>query len=201
MITPPVSVTWTLSLALQPIDAFTKGPLVNRPRFTLNGASFTNHAHFDGAWFSFVNLDPGEALLNVEAKAYYPHSQPILIDVPAAPARRVSFVMKPRPSYPFPTGTTMIRGLVIGLDGEQPIVGARVVLKKDHLIVEETVTDEEGNFRGRYALWISEDTAGETFAMEVTADGFAPFATKVTPIPATNNYVNPTLEPSPRSDS
>jgi hypothetical protein len=75
--------------------------------------------------FLFLNIPDGIYTLRVEAEHYL--DQELVLSLPASPPEHplVTIFLQPRPSYPFPTGATLIRGLVRDAV-DNPVAEARV---------------------------------------------------------------------------
>ena len=90
-----------------------------------------------------VEIDARDAgYFGPETIAFTP---PAANDPAAEQKRRLKLLLKPRPEYPYPSGTTLIRGKVIR--GAGPVAGALVSTRPDQSEADfEALTDEKGAF-------------------------------------------------------
>ena len=114
----------------------------------------------------FLDLPAGAYTLVIEGEHYFPESQPVTVPLPD-PAQPVQTVtLRPLPSYPFPAGTTLIRGmvreapdtLVLGAQVRVPASGPQT-LTTDHgefalawprLLANQVVTERQDGVKKRF---------------------------------------------------
>ncbi|HEX8162659.1 MAG TPA: TonB-dependent receptor [Pyrinomonadaceae bacterium] len=85
----------------------------------------------------------------------------------------IALLLVPAPLFAQTTATVSVRGTISARSGGGRIAGARVVVRNPALDIERTtVADGEGNFS------IKDLTPGEGYAIEASAEGFAPVKRK-----------------------
>ena len=121
-------------------------------------------------YFLFTDLVPGIYTIRVESDYYFPAEK--LVDTSILDAKNpvVQIVPKPNPRYPFPSGATLLRGVV---------TNAAAVNGADVSVIGKTittVTDERGefvlHFRGvkTEAMTIVIQKGGDTKSVGVTIE-------------------------------
>ncbi|ATF87454.1 MULTISPECIES: hypothetical protein [Burkholderia] len=146
-----------LSAVVQVIDGFSLAPLEGlRPAFTLNGQPCRPLDKRDG-FYAFGGLPHGAYRLVAAAPPFF--AQQVAFEVPLAlPLAEaiVSCVLEPGPLYPFPPGTTLVRGQVLAAATRQPLAGvqveARYASARGEARQAATRTAGLGRYDGRYAL-------------------------------------------------
>jgi hypothetical protein len=134
-------ITTTLSLAVSLQDDYTGNQPIGGVKVFLEGQDLKSVKNPSG-YYLFPDLPGSEYQVRVETQHYFKEETTMkLPDLdPLNPVVQVE--LKPKPSYPFPHGTTLIRGMVQGSDGNT-IPGAKVeIMGKD--ISNETT--EKGEF-------------------------------------------------------
>jgi hypothetical protein len=113
-----------VSLAVVLIDSYTNARAIGRIRVLLKELSQEGRLNPSG-YFLFLNIFDGIYTLRVESEHYL--DQELVLRLPASPPEHplVTIFLQPRPSYPFPPGATLIRGLVRDAV-DNPIAHARV---------------------------------------------------------------------------
>jgi hypothetical protein len=113
-----------VSLAVVLVDSSTNAPAIGRVRVLLQELAQEGRVIPSG-YFLFVNIRDGLYTVQVESEHYL--DEEVVLSVPASPPEYpvVTILLHPRPSYPFPPGTTLIRGLVRDAV-DQPVANARV---------------------------------------------------------------------------
>ncbi len=99
-----------VSLAAALTDSFTKGQPIGRVRVLLEELSREGILNPSG-YFLFLNIPDGSYTLRVESENYL--DEELSLSIPSSPPENplLSVFLNPRPSYPFPPGATLIRGL------------------------------------------------------------------------------------------
>jgi hypothetical protein len=133
-----------VSLAVALIDTYTDEHPIGRTRVLLRELSQEGIRNPSG-YFLFLNLPDGSYTLGVESEHY--QDEELVINIPTSPPGNplVDIVLQPRPSYPFPSGATLIRGLVRDAPGN-PIIEARAE------VVGKNIISRSGN-KGEFVLF------------------------------------------------
>lgn len=113
-----------VSLVVALVDSYTNAQAIGRVRVLLKELSQEGRLNPSG-YFLFLNIRDGIYTVCVESEHYL--DEEIVLSVPASPPEHplVTIFLQPRPSYPFPPGATLIRGLVHDAV-DNPIADARV---------------------------------------------------------------------------
>ena len=113
-----------VSLAAVLVDSYTNARAIGQVRVLLNELSQEGRLNPSG-YFLFLNIPDGIYTLHVESEHYL--DEEIVLSLPASPPEHllVTILLQPRPSYPFPPGATLIRGLVRDAV-DNPVANARV---------------------------------------------------------------------------
>ena len=125
-------ITTDLSIAVWLTDDYTQTrPLGNiRVRMSDGNVAFKNLS----GYYCFTGLLHGNYKLIVEADRYYSPAEST-VNIPVADLKKsLEIILKPRPSYPFGSSATLVRGVVSG-----PSVNASVKVTGKTI---ETITDE-----------------------------------------------------------
>jgi hypothetical protein len=133
-----------VSLAVALIDTYTDEHPIGRTRVFLRELSQEGIQNPSG-YFLFLNLPDGSYTLRVESEHY--RDEELMINIPTSPPGNplVNIFLEPRPSYPFPPGITLIRGLVRDAAGN-PIIEARAE------VVGKNIISRSGN-KGEFVLF------------------------------------------------
>jgi hypothetical protein len=99
---------------------------VGRTRVLLREFSLEGRLNPSG-YFLFLNIPDGIYTLHVEAEHYLDEEVPL--SLPTSPPENplVTIFLQPRPSYPFPAGATLIRGLAQDTAGK-PVADVHVAV-------------------------------------------------------------------------
>jgi hypothetical protein len=169
-----------LSAVVQLIDGFRAQPAVGcRARFLFDHAPVQPLAKPD-AFYAFGGLAAGAHRLTVEADGFFPRE--VTLQVPMAEPLADAIVacdLAPSPLYPYPAGTTLLRGLVgDGAQHGQALAGVAVLASYANLrgtaIESATRTDGRGSYAGRYALALRGQMApGATVELRFSKAGYA----------------------------
>jgi hypothetical protein len=130
-----------VSLAVALVDGYTNGRPIGRVKVLLVELSREGRVNPSG-YFLFLNIPDGIYTLRAESEHYL--DEELALSLPTSPPQNplVTLALQPRPSYPFPPGATLIRGLVQDA-AKNPVAGAHVdVVGKDI----HTRSGENGEF-------------------------------------------------------
>lgn len=174
-----------LSFAVQLLDEYTKStPMGGAEVFLKGGERAVKSA--GSQYYKFIDLPEGEYRILVRSANYFDEiSEPINTEN-YNNKNPIPIWLVPRPSYPFPPGETLVRGRLIGGDGE-PIVGGRLSVRAANEVFssrttetgefviyfgdlsEEDVTEEEGRYfvRGDTDTRITIIAEGESGKLEL----------------------------------
>ncbi len=130
-----------VSLAVELVDGYTKERPIGRVRVFVKGLSPEGKLNPSG-YFLFLNLANGSYTLRVESGHYRDEERAFNVPVASPKNPVLSVTLIPRPSYPFPPASTLIRGLARGA-ANSPAVGATVEVVGKGLTYR---TDERGEF-------------------------------------------------------
>jgi hypothetical protein len=147
-----------VTLAVLPIDGFTGALVPNGVKASIKDMVVRPVVNASGMLVFLNLLDPPDMpnppSLEVEidgrdAGFFGPMTRSFTPPAPNDPAaekkRRLELVLTPRPDYPYPGGTTLIRGVVVR--GADPVAGATVSTTPDQSGAPfEALTDERGAF-------------------------------------------------------
>ncbi|KVH81813.1 hypothetical protein WL40_05030 [Burkholderia ubonensis] len=185
-----------LSAVVQLIDGFSLAPAVGmRPRFLLDGKPCQAYAK-PQAFYAFSGLDDGSYRLTTITLPFF--EREVAFDVPLrlpladaiAPC-----VLEPSPLYPFPPGTTLIRGQVRAAGTRAPLAGVAVEAsyagRRGDTRHAATRTSHFGHYDGRYALALGGRLDAETTVTLVfDKAGYARTATQRVIRPGTTQLVD-----------
>ena len=117
-------ITARLSLAVALIDGYTGKQPIGDVNVFIEKQNF-RAVRNRGGYHLFLNLPDGRYTLRMEPEHYFDEEKTKkLSDLdPSNPV--VSIRLKPKPSYPFPCGATLIRGMVEDVNGNR-VSGAKV---------------------------------------------------------------------------
>jgi hypothetical protein len=121
---PDLEITTRLSVAVSLMDDFTGEQPIGSVMVFLSVPRLEPIKNPSG-YYLFLDLPDSEYQVRVESAYYFDVNEKV---VPAnlAPLNPViEIILKPKPSYPFSSGTTLIRGMVRDSD-ENPVPGAQV---------------------------------------------------------------------------
>jgi len=184
-----------LSAVVQLIDGFNDTPVVGvRPAFVLNGQPYHPHAKADG-FYAFSELEDGDYQLTLLAPPFF--SQRIDFSVPLRLPLAEAIVpcrLAPSPLYPYPAGTTLIRGQVLSASQRAPLAGVSVAARYQNWQSKprdaSTQTSDYGRYLGRYALALRGKLAAKTeVTLTFSKSGHATTEVQLVLEPATTHYV------------
>lgn len=147
-----------VTLAVLPIDGFTGALVRSGVRASIEGLVGAPIVNGSGM-LVFLNLldqpdKPNPPTYQVEIDArdagfFGPEKRsftpPAANDPDAEEKRKLKLLLKPRPDYPYPSGTTLIRGVIV--NGADPVAGATVSTTPDQSEAAfEALTDARGAF-------------------------------------------------------
>jgi hypothetical protein len=116
-----------LGAAVWLIDDFTGKPPIGNVEVLLEGVKLKSLKNPSG-YFLFLNLPGGEYQVWVKSDYYFDEKETVVLATPDSRNPLVEIKLKPKPSYPFFSGTTLIRGRVLDTD-ENPLPGALVKVR------------------------------------------------------------------------
>jgi hypothetical protein len=163
--------TARVSLAVQVADDFApRGRPLGEIAVTLQG-QHRAPVVTPGGYRVFLELPAGPAVVDVRGRFYLDESR--TVNVPLADRRNplLTVTLTPRWSYPFPEGTTLVRGRVLDPDGSA-LGGAQVELAGAG---RQTRTSEDGRFV-LYITGLSEEevtTSGGRLLVRASGGGTA----------------------------
>jgi len=185
-----------LSAVVQLIDGFSQAPAVGiEPRFLLDGKPCHPYAK-PQAFFAFTELAEGKHRLTAIAPPFFP--QDVALDVPLALPLADAIVpcrLDPGPLYPYPAGTTIVRGLVRATATNESVAGVGVEASYDNWRGEKrhavTRTSDYGRYDGRYALALVGRLAPETdVTLTFSKTGYAGATAQIRVTTATTQFVD-----------
>jgi hypothetical protein len=155
--------TTRVSLAVPLLDAFTGGLPRGNPRVSIDGVAATPIRNASGQFvFVDLDLDPGDVTVTVDGGAYYADPEPVEVTIPTEAALAAAEAsgsdvfdpsadpvavgeLVPTPTYPFPPGTTLVRGRVVDDTGATPRRVADAAVSVDG-VGRTTTTTDDGEF-------------------------------------------------------
>ena len=144
-----MKLTTKLSLAVSLIDDYTGKQPIGRVKVFLAGEDLESVKNPSG-YYLFLDLPGGQYQVRVEAEHYF--AGDTTVDLPALdPLKEITLI--PRPSYPFLSGATLIRGMVCDIE-ENPVAAAGVEVTDKNI---STITTEKGEFVLYFKGLIEED--------------------------------------------
>lgn len=143
---PDRIITTRLSLAVLLMDEYTEKPPIGLLKVSikeLNKKPVKNRSKY----YLFCDIPGGYYTIFVESEYYFPVEKPVKVPDPPLPGQEYEPVIKdiklePKPSYPFPAGATLIRGMVIDMNN-MPVSGANIEVTGKEV---NSVTTEKGEF-------------------------------------------------------
>ncbi|UCH97322.1 MAG: hypothetical protein JSV88_10840 [Candidatus Aminicenantes bacterium] len=138
---PDQKITTKLSMAVSLQDDYTEKPPIGSVEVFLIGQEVKSVKNPSG-YYLFLDLPGSEYQVRVETEYYFKKRTTVKLTEldPLNPV--VRFKLKPKPSYPFSPGTTLIRGMVHGIDGKA-VPGANVEIRGKNI---NNITTEKGEF-------------------------------------------------------
>ena len=124
---PDQTVTTRLAVAVWLVDDFTGKSPIGSVEVLLEGLILKPVKNSSG-YYLFLDLPGGEYQVRVKSDYYFDENETVILATldPSNPV--VEITLKPKPSYPFFPGTTLIRGRVLDADGN-PVLGAQVEVR------------------------------------------------------------------------
>jgi hypothetical protein len=169
-----------LSLAILPYDDFT-GQITTR-KLAVSTKGTRNEAVLNSTgYYLFLDFendinggDENHLTIAVDSEYFIPFEK--LINLKEMIENDINFQrnpvvevrLKPNAAYPFPPGTTLIRGVVFDSDSKEPVPEAQVQLDDRNLV---TTTDENGEF----LFYFSELMASDIIQKQVPDQGSKKF--------------------------
>ena len=151
-------ITTRLSLAVWLIDEFTKKEPIGNIKVMIKGGDIEPVKNLSG-YYCFTDLAAGNYIIGVESDWYFPIEKTVDTSVLNPKNPVVEIEIKPKPSYPFPSHATLVRGIVMGpiVNAGIEVIGNTIKIKKvikneGEETVEvigktiKTITDERGEF-------------------------------------------------------
>lgn len=132
-------ITTNLSFAVWLIDEYTEKRSLGHMRVIIKGENIKGISNING-YYIFTNLDTGTYEIEIVSDFYFTGEETINMATLAPKNPVVEVTLRPRPAYPFPDNSTLVRGLVSNAD---PIIGAEVGVTGKTI---KTITDEKGEF-------------------------------------------------------
>jgi hypothetical protein len=132
--------TLGVSLAVRLVDDYSGRAPVGRLEISTRNGSAKPIVNSSG-YRVFTNLSPGEYQVRVQAEYYFDAQTTVRLTEldPSNPVIEIS--LTPEPSYPFPPGVTLIRGMVLNPKGAA-VSGAEVRIEDEELCTETTAKGE-----------------------------------------------------------
>jgi hypothetical protein len=130
-----------ISLAVELVDKYTNEQAVGRVRVFIKEVSQEGRKNPSG-YFLFLNIPDGVYTISVKSEHYLDEERVLSLPSSLPENPLVSIFLEPRPSYPFPPGATLIRGLVRD-PVDNPIAEARVEIVGKNI---ENRSAENGEF-------------------------------------------------------
>lgn len=153
-----------LSLAVLPRDAFSPGEKL-KGEFSLrvHNSPKAPLRHPMG-YFLFMDLPDGPYTIQAQGSYYFPKTIPnITVPDPLKPV--VAFEIEPNPSYPFPEGTTLLKGIIMDA-GQVPLPDVTILIKESD---RTTVT----NVNGAFVFYFKNMTSPEMeVKLKITKEGY-----------------------------
>lgn len=162
---PPMSIRFDtparidhVTFAVMPVDGFTGAIVASGVKASIEGMVGRPIVNGSGMLVFLNLLDPPDMpnppTFQVEIDArdagfFGPETRAFTPPAPTDPAaeekRKLKLLLKPKPDYPYPSGTTLIRGVVVR--GADPVAGAIVSTTPDQSEdAFEAMTDAKGGF-------------------------------------------------------
>jgi|GEM_PF-1014463 hypothetical protein len=193
--------TLKLSAVVQLIDSYAGRPIVaGDVEFYLDGIRALPLSKGQGI-YAFVGLDKSHYELLVKVDGYFP----LTFTLDALNKNNVSEectvkLLLPAPTYTYPSGITMLRGLVVG-ESQKPLAGVRVT--SDYATARGaprssyTFTADTGRYDGRFALPVpGKISAASEVGFQFSKTGYASIAKRVAIIVGITQFLDVELKPN-----
>lgn len=128
-----------LSLAVWLEDAFTQERPIGRIIVDLKKEEQAPIINLSG-YYCFVNIPDGNYILTIESTYYKFIEKTISLPYPDPMKPVETILLTPQPGYPFPQGTTLVKGIVAITE---PVADAIVTVRGTTV---QTTTNEKGEF-------------------------------------------------------
>ncbi|MFC5475554.1 carboxypeptidase regulatory-like domain-containing protein [Paraherbaspirillum soli] len=183
-----------LSAVVQLIDGFSQAPAVGlRPKFLLNQQPYAPLAK-PQAFYAFSDLEDGDYQLTISYPLFF--ERQIRFEVPLRLPLADAIVpcyLEPSPLYPYPAGTTLIRGQV--LCAAKPLAGVAIGANYQNWRGEPksaaTQSSDYGQYDGRYALALGGKlAAGTPVDVSFSKAGYATVEKRLLLEPAAMRFVD-----------
>ena len=116
-----------LALAAFLLDDYSKGKPIGRIDVFLKGRKEKPIKNLS-SYYLFLDLPDDSYTVQVKSDYYFDEDSDPINPAERAPKKQVNVTLKPKPSYPFPPGATLIRGVVQNTDGHV-VANARLTVK------------------------------------------------------------------------
>ncbi|NOQ33468.1 MAG: hypothetical protein GQ567_04625 [Methanosarcinales archaeon] len=134
--------TAKLSFAVSLIDDYSGDASIGRIDVRLKGRD-KKPVKNPSSYYTFLNLPDDTYTVRVRSDHYFDEDSGIIEPAKLDPIEPVvEMILKPKPTYPFPPGATLIRGMVRDSAGKA-VSGARVMVRE---MCVESSTTEKGEF-------------------------------------------------------
>ncbi len=132
--------TVKLSLVVRPLDDYSNGDPVGRLEVSLKGRKAIKNP---SSYYLFLDLPDDTYIVQVRSDYYFDVDSETINPAELDPKNPVvTITLKPKPSYPFPPGATLIRGMVYDT-AVKAVSGAKVRIQGRDI---ENKTTEKGEF-------------------------------------------------------
>jgi hypothetical protein len=209
-----ISIT-DMTFAVLPEDDFTGEAPIGKLNVSIKEIDYAPVINRSG-YYLFLNLedklpDNNTLIVESDSRKYYHDQQISLLKADITNHSVVRVVLLPTSAYPFPSGTTLVRGIIVtevmqgGNTIEKPVSGAKVEIKQRGLVC---LTGDKGDFVFYFKDLRVEDILiedqkkfikmgmGTEFDLSVTCEGYKFFEESGHKAEAyTTTVVNATLEP------
>ncbi|WP_211463564.1 peptidase associated/transthyretin-like domain-containing protein [Collimonas silvisoli] len=188
-----------LSAVVQLIDGFSLQPAVGvAVRFLLNDKPYLPLSKAQ-AFYAFSDLDDGAYQLTILCENHVFFDQRIALQVPLREPLAdaiIACTLAPSPLYPYPEGTTLIRGQIFQVDAQRrPVPGVDVAASYQNVRArpkrQTTRSSDYGRYDGRYALALTGKLAAHTAVdLNFSKAGFANVRKQLSVQPGTTQCVD-----------
>lgn len=185
-----------LSAVVQLIDSFSQAPAVGiKPQFLLNQKPCVPLAKSQG-FYAFSELADGDYRLTTIDPLFFEQQVDFKVPLrlPLADAI-VPCYLAPSPLYPYPVGTTLVRGQVRSTTTRQPLAGVSVSASYPNWRgvskQASTQTAGFGQYDGRYALALGGKLAPDTsVVLSFSKSGYTSVTKQLVVGPASMQFVD-----------
>lgn len=162
-----------LSFAVWLVDDYTQKEPLGEVRVTLKGENITTVKAVKNlsGYYTFSGLSEGKYTLNVESELYFSEKKPVDTSSSCYPEEPEVVRLRPRPLYPFPDRTTLIRGM---LDAD-PVLLERITVKVASKVAGWKIPEfiqGRPDEKGEFVLYFREAIKGKADVdLEITGEG------------------------------